>query len=114
MVTKNKKSGGTRSAKNDDEELDEPFAEAHLKDLLDQVKRAKQAAPRLKRQKEKLAKLVDADPRAEAETRVKEYQACLDAATKRVQQLQAAHARRTKKQPSLMQQIEKMLSREQS
>jgi len=114
MVTTKKKKESSRTPKNDDDELDEPFAEAHLKDLLDQVKRGKQAAPRLKRQKEKLAKLIDADPRAEAETRTKEYQACLDAATKRVQKLQAEHDKRTKKQPSLMQQIENMLSREHS
>lgn len=113
-MAEKKKASGSKKPKDEDEELDDPFAGTLEKDLLDQVKRGKQAASRKKRLGEKLAKLAGVDPKAEAEQRTKEYQSCLTAAEKRMQQLQTEHARLVRKRVPVMQQVKNMISREPS
>lgn len=109
-----KKPSGSKKSKDEDEEFDEPFAGTLKKDLMDQVKWGKRAAARKKRLGEKLAKLAGIDPKAEAEQRTKEYQHCLAAAEKRMQQLHTEHARLVRKRVPIMQQVQNMISREPS
>jgi hypothetical protein len=92
----------------------EPVFGAVKTDLLDLAKRGKNARVRRNYVRQKLAKLLDLDPKAEAKARLKEHEACIKAARKRVQQMRTAYLKRTKKAPPLIKQIQTMISREET
>ena len=84
----------------DDEDLElEPFGGALKDEFADLARRGKSAMARRARLQEKLARLLNLDPKQEAEARSKDHDACIAAARKRMEKLRAAHLKAKKKAP---------------
>ena len=94
----------------DDDEL-EPFADTVKDDFADLITRGKSAMAQRARLQEKVAEVLDLDPKRQVEARLKDHDACIAAGRKRMEKLRAAHLKAKKKAPPLLKQIQQMISR---